>query len=136
MVFVKPVKLSALAPVEIIAKEPVVSAPMDGVISEIEFSLNTYVSKGETLFVLEDTNLRNEYNVTEKTLAVAEAEYRKALQGSFGDAKSKAQVSLLKAQTELHGSKLEFARELLDKITIRAEKTGLLIYSDKSACIA
>jgi multidrug resistance efflux pump len=133
MVFIKPIKLSALAPAEIIAKEPVVvSSPMDGVISKIEFSPNTHVSVGEILFVLEDTNLRNEYNVTEKTLAVAEAEYRKASQGSFRDAKSKAQVSLLKAQTELHRSKLEFARELLDNIIIKAEKTGLLIYSDKS----
>ncbi len=133
LVFVKSIKLSALAPAEIIAKEPVVvSSPMDGVISDIKFSPNTYVSTGETLFVLEDTNLRNEYNVTEKTLAVAEAEYRKASQGSFGDTKSKAQVSLLQAQTELHKSKLEFARELLDKITVKAEKTGLLIYSDKS----
>lgn len=133
LVFVKPIKLSALAPAEIMAKEPiVVSSPMDGVISEINFSPNTHVAKGETLFVLEDTNLRNEYNVTEKTLAVAEAEYRKASQGSFGDTKSKAQVSLLQAQTELHKSKLEFARELLDKITVKAEKNGLLIYSDKS----
>jgi HlyD family secretion protein len=133
LVFVKPIKLSALAPAEIIAKDPVVvSAPMNGVISDIEFSPNTYVSKGETLFVFEDTNLRNEYNVAEKTLAVAEAEYRKAAQGSFGDTKSKAQVALLKAQTELHKSKLEFARELLDTISVKAEKTGLLIYSDKT----
>jgi HlyD family secretion protein len=133
LVFVKPIKISALAPAEITAKEPVVvSAPMDGVISEIIFSPNTHVVEGETLFVLEDTNLRNEYNVAEKTLAVAEAEYRKAGQGSFGDAKSKSQVALLKAQTDLHRSKLEFARELLDKIIVKAEKTGLLIYSDKS----
>jgi multidrug resistance efflux pump len=133
LVFVKPIKLSALAPAEIIAKEPVVvSSPMDGVISEIVFSPNTYIAKGEILFLLEDTNLRNEYNVTEKTLAVAEAEYRKAAQGSFRDTKSKAQVSLLKAQTELHRSKLEFARELLNKIIVKAEKSGLLIYSDKS----
>ena len=132
-VFVKPMKLSALAPVEIIAKAPiVVSASMDGVISEIEFPPNTYVSKGETLFVLEDTNLRNEYNVTQKTLAVAKAELKKASQSSFRDQKSKAQVSLLKAQMELHRSKLEFAGELLNKINVKAEKTGLLIYSDKS----
>jgi multidrug resistance efflux pump len=133
LVFVKPIKLSALAPAEIIAKDPVVvSSPMDGVISEIEFSPNTRVSEGETLFVFEDTNLRNEYNVAEKTLAVAEAEYRKAAQGSFGDAKSKAQVAFLLAQTELHRSKLAFARELLDKINVKAEKSGLLIYTDKS----
>lgn len=133
LVFVKPIKLSALAPAEVTAKEPeVVSAPMDGVIAKINFSPNTRVAKGETLFVLEDTNLRNEYNVTEKTLAVAEAEYRKAAQGSFKDAKSKAQVSLLKAQTELNRSKLEFARERLEKISVKSMKAGLLIYSDKS----
>jgi multidrug resistance efflux pump len=133
LVFVKPIKISALAPAEVIAKDPiVVSSPMDGVIAEIEFSPNTHVSKDETLFVFEDTKLRNEYNVAEKTLAVAEAEYRKAAQGSFGDAKSKAQVSLLLAQTELHESKLQFARELLNKITVKAEKSGLLIYTDKS----
>jgi len=135
-VFVKPIRLSALAPAEITAKEPiVVSSPMDGVISEIEFPPNTFVNVGETLFVLEDTNLRNEYNIAEKTLAVAEAEYRKAIQNAFSDAKSKAQISLLRAQTELHKSKLDFARELLDKITVKAERSGLLIYSDKSEWI-
>ncbi len=133
MVFTKPVKLSALAPAEIIAIEPtVVSSTMDGVISDIKFSPNSRVLEGETLFIYEDTNLRNEHNVTEKTLAVAEAEYRRAAQGSFKDAKSKAQASLLKAQTELQKSKLEFAKEMLDKVTVKAEKTGLLIYSDKS----
>lgn len=133
MVFVKPVKLSALAPVEITAKEPmIVSSPMDGVIADINFSPNTRITKGETLFVFEDTNLRNEHNITEKTLAVAEAEYRKAAQGSFKDVKSKAQVALLKAQTELHKSKLEFAREMLDKVNVKADKDGLLIYSEKS----
>ena len=132
-VFIKPIKLSALAPAEITAKEPVVvSSPMDGVISEIAFAPNTFVSIGETLFLFEDTKLRNEYNVVEKTLDVAEAEYRKASQNSFRDAKSKGQVSLLKAQTELHKSKLEYARELLDHITVKAEKSGLLIYTDKS----
>lgn len=132
-VFIKPIKLSALAPAEITAKEPViVSSPLDGVISEIEFPPNTYVNMGETLFLFEDTNLRNEHNVAEKTLAVAEAEFRKATQDSFRDAKSKGQVLLLKAQAELHKSKLDYARELLEHITVTAEKSGLLIYSDKS----
>jgi len=109
-----------------------VSSPMDGVIAEIDFPPNTYVSKGETVFLLEDTNLRNEYNVAEKTLAVAEAEYRKASQDSFRDSKSKSQVALLKSQTELHRSKLDFAAELLDNIHVDAAKDGLLIYTNKS----
>ena len=132
-VFTKPMRLSALAPAEITAKEPViVSSPMDGVIADISFSPNTYVSKGETLFLLEDTNLRNEYNIVEKTLAVAEAEFRKASQDAFRDNKSKAQTSLLKAQTQLHKSKLDFAAEMLEKINVVSEKNGLLIFTNKS----
>ena len=132
-VFTKPMSLSALAPAEIIAKEPViVSSPIDGVIADIGFSPNTYVSKDETLFLLEDTNLRNEHNVAEKTLAVAEAEYRKASQNAFRDAKSKAQTSMLKAQTELQRSKLEYAAELLSRVNVRAVKSGLLVYTNKS----
>lgn len=132
-VFIKPMRLSALAPAEIVAKDAViVSSPMDGVIAEIGFPPNTYVSKGETIFLLEDTNLRNKYNVAEKTLAVAEAEYRKASQDSFRDSKSKSQVALLKSQVELHRSKLDFAAELLDNIHVDAEKGGLLIYTNKS----
>ncbi len=132
-VFVKPIKLSALAPVEVTARDPaIISAPMDGVISDIHFLPNSRVIKGENVFSLEDTNLRNEYNVVEKTLAVAEAEYRKAAQDAFKDAKSKSQIALLKAQTELQRTKLEYARELLDKVDVKAEKSGLLIYSDKT----
>ena len=132
-VFTKPIRLSALAPAEIVAKDSViVSSPMDGVIAEIDFPANTYVSKGETIFLLEDTNLRNEYNVVEKTLAVAEAEYRKASQDSFRDSKSKSEVALLKSQTELHRTKLDYAAELLDNIHVDAAKDGLLIYTNKS----
>jgi multidrug resistance efflux pump len=132
-VFIKPIKLSALAPAEITAKQPViVSSPMDGVIAEIDFPPNTRVVEGDVLFVLEDTNLRNEYNVAKKTTEVAEAEYRKAAQGAFKDAKSKAQISYLRAQTELYRSKAEFTAELLEKINVTAEKSGLLIYTDIS----
>ena len=135
-ILLKPIQLSALAPAEIIAKDPViVSSPLDGVISEIPFSPNTYVNQGELIFKLEDTNLRNEYKVTEKTLAVADAEYRKVSQGAFQDAKSKAQIAYLKAQTDLQKTKLKFAQELLEKVNVVAGRSGLLIFTDRSEWI-
>ncbi len=132
-VLAKPIQLTALAPSEVTAIDAkVVSAPMDGVIADIYFSPNSYVSQGEILFALEESNLQNEYNVVEKTLAVAEAELRKVSQDAFKDAKSKSQIALLKAETDLQRTKLDYARELLDKIKVKAEKDGVLIYSDKS----
>ncbi len=131
--FVIPVRISALAPVEIVARDPViVSAPMDGVISEVLVSPNTMVSKGMPLLKYEDTGLRNQYEVAEKTLAVAVAEFHKASQAAFRDAQSNANVALLKAQVELSRAETRYAMDLLEQVDVKALKEGLLIYTDKS----
>ena len=131
--FIIPVRISALAPVEVVAKEPtIVSAPMDGVIQDILVPPNTLVLAGTMLFRYEDTGLRNKYEIAEKTLAVALAEFRKASQQAFGDQQSNAEVALLKAQVELNRSEARYAFELLNQVEVKASRKGLLIYTDKS----
>ena len=131
--FIIPVRISALAPVEVVAKEPtLVSAPMDGVIQDILVPPNTLVLAGTMLFRYEDTGLRNKYEIAEKTLAVALAEFRKASQQAFGDQQSNAEVALLKAQVELNRSEARYAFELLNQVEVKASRKGLLIYTDKS----
>ena len=132
-VLAKPVELTALAPAKIVAIDPkIVSAPMDGVIKQIFFPPNTRVSYDEVLFQLEDYQLKNEYEVAEKTLNVAEAELRKVSQDAFQDAKSKSQVALLKAEANLQKTKLNYAKDLLERVNVKALDTGLLIYTAKS----
>ncbi|MFT5350991.1 MAG: hypothetical protein ACI9MF_001810 [Gammaproteobacteria bacterium] len=131
--FVIPVRISALAPVEIVAKEPaIVSAPMSGVIADIMVPPNVMVSKDRLLFKYEDTDLRNKYQVAEKTLAVAVAEFHKASQEAFRDPLSNAKVALLKAQVELSRAESKYAMDMLDQVEVKASKHGLLIYTDKS----
>ena len=131
--FVIPVRISALAPVEVVAKEPaIVSAPMDGVVSDVLVEANSMVKPGMTLLRYEDTGLRNKYEVAEKTLAVAVAEFRKASQEAFRDAQSNAKVALLKAQVELSRAESKYAKDLLDQVDVKATKAGLLIYTEKS----
>ena len=131
--FVIPVRISALAPVEVVAKNPViVSAPIDGVISRVLYSPNSVVKTGGTLVRYEDTSLRNQYEIAEKTLAVARAEYQQVAQGAFNDIRSKAQVSLAKAQVELKQAERDYALELLQQVEIKAQAPGILIYSDKA----
>ncbi len=128
-----PVRLSTLAPAEIIAKDPtIVSAPMDGVIADILVPPNTLVLEGQTILVYEDTNLRNQYEVRDKNLAVALAEYHNAAQGAFVDPQSKAQVPLLKAEAELRETERDYARELLEQVDVKAAQPGLLLYTDES----
>jgi hypothetical protein len=128
-----PVPMSTLAPAKIVAKNPlIVSAPIDGVIAEILALPNTVVSEGQVLFKYEDTTFRNEYEVAERNLDVAMAQYRRAAQGSFGDAVQKADVPLLKAEVELRETERNYAHERLTKVEVKAEQAGLLLYTDKS----
>ncbi len=131
-----PVQHSTLGPVKVVAKNPViVSAPIDGVIASIPVEPNQIVTEGLTLLRYEDTNYRNEYAVAEQSLAVAQAELRKAAQGAFQDQKSKAEVALLKAKVDLAIIKKNYAREMLNHVNVVAEKEGLLLFSDKSELI-
>jgi multidrug resistance efflux pump len=128
-----PVSMSTLAPAKIVAKDPlIVSAPIDGVIADILVFPNTVVSEGQVLFTYEDTTFRSEYDVAERNLDVAMAQYRRAAQGSFVEAKQKADVPLLKAEVELRETERNYAHERLTEVEVKAEQAGLLLYTDKS----
>ncbi|MCX5728513.1 MAG: HlyD family efflux transporter periplasmic adaptor subunit, partial [Nitrospirae bacterium] len=128
-----PVPMSTLAPAKIVAKDPlIVSAPIDGVIAEILVLPNTVVSEGQVLFKYEDTTFRSEYEISERNLDVAMAQYRRAAQGSFVEAAQKAEVPLLKAEVELRETERNYAHERLTKVEVKAEQAGLLLYTDKS----
>jgi HlyD family secretion protein len=128
-----PVPMSVLAPAKIVAKDPsIVTAPIDGVIAEIVVPPNTVVTEGQVLFKYEDTTFRSEYEVAERNLDVAMAQYRKAAQGSFVEAEQKADVPLLKAEVELRETERNYAYERLAKVEVKAEQAGLLLYADKS----
>ncbi|MCA9472512.1 MAG: biotin/lipoyl-binding protein [Nitrospirales bacterium] len=128
-----PVRLSTLAPVEIVAREPaIVSAPMDGMIAEILVPPNTRVGKGQVIFQYDDTDLRSQYEVSEHNLTKAIAEYRKVTQQAFAAAESDAQVPLLRAEVQLQETERDYALERLEHVAVKATQTGLLLYSDQS----
>lgn len=128
-----PIRLSAVAPVKIMAKDPVVvSAPMDGVIADVLLPPNQMVKDGAALFRYDDTNLRNQFRVAEKQLAVALAEHSQAVQAGFGDPQRKADAPLKEAEADLRQTELDYAEEMLAQVEVTASKPGLLLYTDKS----
>ncbi len=131
--FLIPVRLSALAPVEIVPLQPsVVSAPLDGVIADIAIEPNQSVEPEQLLLRYEDTVLRNDYLIAEKSLAVAQAEHLRAMQGAFMDDKSKADVALLKAKVDLATAERDYARDTLARVNTKAGQAGIAIFRDKS----
>lgn len=128
-----PVRMSALAPVEVVPKQPIiVSAPLDGVIAEITIAPNEIVHEGQLLVRFEDTVLRNDYAVAEKTLAIAQAEHLRAMQGAFQDVKTNADVALLSAKVDLARAERDYARDVLGKVEVKATRTGVAIFRDPS----
>ena len=131
--FVIPIRISTLAPVEVVSKDPlIISSPMDGLIDEVLVPPNTLVQSGMTLFRYVDTELRNEFEIADKALAVSMAEFRQVSQGAFQDSTSNSRVSLIKSQVELRRTQRDYANELLQQVEMKAPVSGLLIYSDES----
>ena len=126
-----PVSQSALAPVEIVAALPVVvAAPIDGVIARFLVVPNQPVIAGQPLFAFDDTTLRNQATVAERTLGVARAELRQAVQGAFADRRQAGQVALLEAQVQLRAAELDYARAMLARVTVKAEHPGIAVFAD------
>lgn len=131
LLFVR-VPVSALAPVEITPRDPfVVAAPIDGVIEDIEVVPNQKVAKGDLLVKLADTTLRNRYEVAVREVQVAEARLKQSNQIAFSDPRGMHEIGIARAELALKLAERDFARDLLEKTEIRAQRDGIAIYSDK-----
>ncbi|MGE3787907.1 MAG: efflux RND transporter periplasmic adaptor subunit [Nitrospirales bacterium] len=128
-----PVRLSTLAPVEVIARDPaVVTAPVDGVIAEVVVKPNTLVQEGDVLFRYDDKNFRNQFDVAEKNLAVALMEYRKTSQGAFLDDETGGNLPVQATEVRLKEVERDYAWERLAQIDVAAPRTGLVIFGDST----
>lgn len=126
-----PVRQSVLAPAEVIPyNSRVVTAPLDGVIALFAVQPNQQVQKGDLLVRFDDTTLKAQADVAERSLNVAEAEYRSSSQRAFQDTDSKARLDLLAAQTAQKRTEYDYAKALLSRAEIRAERHGIAVFAD------
>ncbi len=133
LVFDQSVRLSVLAPVEIVPSAPyIVSSPMNGVVSSFHVSPNQQVEDGQLLFSLDDTTTRNDYEVSRKGLAVVQAEYQRVRQKSFADKQSRGQIRHLEAEMERKKAEVAYMDELLKRGEIRSSRQGIAVFADAS----
>jgi hypothetical protein len=126
-----PVRQSALAPAEVIARDPVVvAAPIDGILEQMHVRPNAGVAVGDLLFSMDDTVLRNRHQVATKALAVAKADYLRASQKAFSDEVSKGEVALLRAEVERKSAEVTYTADLLQRVHVRAARAGTAVYND------
>jgi multidrug efflux pump subunit AcrA (membrane-fusion protein) len=130
-VLLVPVRLSVLAPAEIVALQATaVAAPLDGVVKEFQVQPNQVVKKGDPLFTLDDTTLRNRRAVARQALAVAQADALRATQKAFDNAQSKGELAALNGQVREKQAELALIDDMLARIQVRAPRDGVVVFTD------
>jgi hypothetical protein len=126
-----PVRLTALAPAEVIALDAMaVAAPQDGVVGVFHVHPNVPVKKGDALFSLDDTALRSRREVAVKALEVARADALSIQQRAFDDLKSKAELAAAMGRVQEKEAELAAVETLLSRVTVRAERDGIAVFAD------
>ncbi|MFK2822198.1 efflux RND transporter periplasmic adaptor subunit [Arcobacter sp. YIC-80] len=128
-----PIKLSVLAPLEVVAKDPfIVTSSLDTAVKEIKVKPNEEVKKGDLLVLLDDIKYLNEYELAKKALDIAQAQLYTSSQASFYDINQKKKISELKAQVELKKVEVEYTKKQLEKTKIYSKKDGIAIVNNPS----
>lgn len=126
-----PVRLSVLAPAEIIAlKAEAVAAPTDGVVKLFHVPPNQSVRQGDRLFSLDDTTLRNRRDVALQSLSVARAEALAVNQRAFDNPQSRAEVAALQGRVREREAEMAYLDELLGRLDVVASHDGIFVYGD------
>ena len=126
-----PIRLSVLASTEIIALEAaVVSAPIEGVIKTFHVTPNQSVKKGQVLFTLDETSLKNRREVAFKQLQVAKADAMAAQQKSFENENSRADMASLNGRVAERQAELGSVEDQLKRIDVLAPNDGVVVFGD------
>ncbi|MEN5084548.1 HlyD family efflux transporter periplasmic adaptor subunit [Bosea sp. TWI1241] len=126
-----PVRQSALAPAEIVPRNPaVIRAPLEGVVERIRVSPNQSVAEGEVLFNLDDRRLRSQIEVAGGALQAMELELRQARQFAVVDQKVRASLPTLQGKYDQQLAEIAFLREQLARIEVRAPRRGVVVLDD------
>ncbi|MES2422803.1 MAG: HlyD family efflux transporter periplasmic adaptor subunit [Pseudomonadota bacterium] len=131
-----PVRLSALAPAEVVALNALaVAAPQDGVVSTFHVQPNARVKVGDLLFSLDNSALGNRREVAAKSLQVARSDALVAQQKAFDDVKSKAELAAAMGRVREKEAELASIEALRDRVDVKAEREGIAVFSDANEWI-
>ncbi len=127
-----PVPMTTLAPVEIVAEDPVrVTAPIDGVVHSLPVRPNEAVTSGQVILTLDDTTLRNNLNIAEQELKVAAARFDRARQAAFSDQTARHELAIAQNEFRLKQAERDYAQDQLARTTVKADRSGLLVYEGR-----
>ena len=136
VVAVLPVRLTVLAPGELVPAQPVViRAPLDGVVDVFHVQPNQRVEKDQPLFGFDEALIQSRLEVANQTLVTAEAEYRQTSQQALTDAKFRPQLTLLTGKIDEKRTEVNFLKEQLSRARVLAPRDGVALFDDPTEWI-
>ncbi len=131
-----PVRLSVLAPGELVPANPaVIRAPVDGVIAQFQVQPNQAVKSGQPLFNFDEAPIAARMQVATQSLATAQAEYRQYAQQALSDAKSKSQLAILNGKIGEKRAEADYATDQFERSRVTAPQDGIALFDDPSEWI-
>lgn len=132
VVLLFPVRLTALAPAEIVAERPyVVAAPFSGRIASVEVTPNAAVTEGQVLLRFDDVRLANELELAEERLAVARSRLERSTSTAFAERDETSDIAIMQAEVEVAQAEYDYARQLAGQSAITAPRDGMALFSDR-----
>ncbi len=128
-----PVRLSVLAPGELVPANPVVvRSPLEGIIDAFHVRPNQAVTRGQPLFGFDEALIASKLRVAEQGLATAVTEYRQVAQQALVDARARPQLAQLTGRIEEKRAEVGYLREQLQRARVLAPGDGVVL-SDEPA---
>ena len=136
IVLLFPVRLSVLAPAELVPAHPaIIRAPIEGVVDEFFVTPNQQVAESQPLFRLDLTTLTSRYNVAQQETQIAASEYRQSALQSLTDAKSRTQLVPQEGKAAERKVEADYLKDLLAKAQIKSPRAGIVLFDDPSEWI-
>lgn len=131
-----PVRSSAIAPAEVVARVPAfVRAPFAGVVDSIDVPPNSPVRSGQILVRLDRRQLEAALSVATKAVEVATAQYRQTTQEGITDPKVREQLVTLRGRLDEARADYEYRRTLLQRADIPSPTDGIAVFNDPAEWI-
>jgi multidrug resistance efflux pump len=128
-----PVRLSVLAPAELVPAHPVaIRAPLDGVVQQLLISPNEAVRAGQPLFAYDDATLASRREVAFQALATSETELRQLDQQSLYDNKARAALPGARGNVVEKRSELTLIEKQFKRSQVLATSDGIALFDDAS----
>lgn len=136
VVLLLPVRLTVLAPAELVPVNPsLVRAPVDGLIESFAVQPNQKVRAGQPLFAFDLALVRSRLDVAKQEVLTAQAELRQATQAALVDPAARLQLSTLSGKLQEREAQAAYIAQQLERTTVVAPVDGVVLLDEPSEWI-